>query len=62
MARKSKYIADEVVAFLGKRKGIKFSGKVITVDPRNDLGNRCWGRIDFLQNYNNYTVLVKTRR
>jgi len=62
MARKSKYQADEVVYFLSKRKGVKISAKQkhIEVSKRNDLGNGCWGRVDFLRNHCAFTCIIKS--
>jgi hypothetical protein len=62
MARKQKYHEDEVAYFLSKRKGTKVSkeDKFIEIGKKNDLGNGCWGRIDFLVNYCNWTALQLT--
>ena len=57
-----KHNLNDVLAFLSKRKGVKVTGNVIEVDKnRNDLGNKSWGRIDYLCNKHRYVWIHKTK-
>jgi hypothetical protein len=61
MARK-KHTLEEVLKFFSRRKGVKIKDKVIQIDKRNnDLGNGCWGRIDYLRNVHGYTWFYSKR-
>lgn len=61
MARKQ-YQEDEVLRSLTQKKDVKvdkYRKEVFTLNgkiwPRsNDLGNKSWGKIDYLVNYQNY--------
>ncbi len=65
MARKKKYTLDEVLKSLQRKHDCKVDAAKKTVytlngkNPKhsktNDLGNRSWGKIDFLVNFNSYT-------
>jgi hypothetical protein len=63
MARK--HSVDEVLEALKKKKDCKINSqeKIISVlqnkahGKTNDLGNKSWGKIDFLVNYCGYTLL-----
>ena len=73
MARKQ-YSLDEVLRSLSKKKDIRIKGTTVLMlsdfivtkegesvrNPLkiNDIGNKSWGKIDYLVNHNNY-FLVK---
>lgn len=56
MARK--YNVDEVLRSLSKKSDCKVQGNTIKVlsgkGQKNDLGNKSWGKIDYLTNYCGY--------
>lgn len=63
MSRKQHNL-DEVIRSLSKKKDVKIdvTGKVVFVLKREsvhavkDLGNKSWGKIDFLCNYQGYKL------
>jgi hypothetical protein len=64
MARKN-YQIDEVLRSLSRKHDVKVFGTTIQIltgkdlsFPRiNDLGNKSWGKIDFLKNYCGFKVI-----
>lgn len=58
MTQKRKHTVDEVLRSLSKKKDIKITGNEIQIlvgkDSKQDLGNKSWGKIDFLCNHNGY--------
>lgn len=70
MTRKH-YTVDEVIKFLSKRRDCRCNPKTKVIEvlrsngsnpPRtNDLGNKSWGRIDFLVKYNDWTQIYVQR-
>jgi len=64
MARKQRYTEDEVLKALSKKHDVNVNSTTKTIQvlngknkkfPKaNDLGNKSWGKIDFLCNYREY--------
>jgi hypothetical protein len=69
MARKHKM--DEVLSSLSRKHDIRIDVNVKTVEvltgkssdspSNNDLGNKSWGKIDYLRNYCGYTLIFVDR-
>lgn len=56
---------DEVIRSLSSKNDIRISKKIIEIligpKRKGDLGNKSWGKIDFLTNYCGYSIVkVKT--
>lgn len=61
MSRKQGYSEDEVIRILRKKKSISFINKTIEVFKfADDLGNKSWGKIDFLTNHCGYYLSIVT--
>jgi hypothetical protein len=58
MSEKRKHTVDEVLKSLSRKRDIKINNLEIQIlvgdFAHNDLGNKSWGKIDFLVNHNNY--------
>lgn len=63
MKTRKNYSVDEVLRDLSRKHDVKVFGNTIQVlnqyatNKINDLGNKSWGKIDFLKNFNGFRLL-----
>tara|TARA_R110000850_G_scaffold34024_5_gene92288 strand:- start:3673 stop:3882 length:210 start_codon:yes stop_codon:yes gene_type:complete len=60
-----KHQMDEVLRSLDKRRDVKVDSRAKVVEilqpaQYNDLGNKSWGKIDYLCNHNGYNKVFTT--